>query len=85
MEAVYEESSGWSMVYNTKDSLYHGLYMVFNEDNNLIIMANYVEGKKHGLEHTWYEHGVLMSIIKYDMGVVVEKLRFNRRGLPEGF
>ena len=83
METLYEESSGWSMVYNTKDSLYHGLYMVFNEDNNLIIMANYDCGKKHGLEHTWYENGVLMSIIKYDMGIVVESLKFDRKGIPK--
>ena len=82
METVYEPTTGWSLLYNTKNSVYHGMYMVFNEDNNLIILANYEDGKKHGMEHTWYANGVLMSLIKYEHGEPVEKLRFGTNGQP---
>ncbi len=81
-ETVYEPTTGWSLLYNTKNSVYHGMYMVFNEDKNLIILANYEDGKKHGMEHTWYSNGVLMSLIKYEHGEKVEEVRFNSRGLP---
>ena len=59
-------------------SLVNGIVYVKNLDNTLIKETIYVEGKKQGLESSWYDNGQLKSKI---IGKMEKKMDYLKDGL----
>lgn len=61
-------------ILNFKDGVYEGKQVYYYDEQNIELISNYKNGKKHGLEQGFYKNGYKKFECKYDNGEFLEEV-----------